>query len=299
MSNHTDFDALTRSTVYDRAGDKVGKVEQLYISDANDLPTWVSVKTGLFGTSHSLVPLAGAKHTGDRLEVPYTKDQIKDAPHLDSEHGTTAEQDQALLRHYGLTDTTSGWDTYGKHAGRPTDTAPTDTAPTDTARAGGAKAAAASGDVPAGKDTRGGALDRDAASVVRSEERLNVGKDTVASGRARLRKYVVTEQQSVNVPVTREEVRVVREPIDAAHHSGKASIGEDAAEVVLHEERVTVSKETVPVERVGLAVDQVTKDHTVTEDLRKERIDTDGIHADGLDHDRRGATDPRKTPKHS
>ena len=94
------------------------------------------------------------------------------------------------------------------------------------------------------------------------------------TGRARLRKVVVTEQQTVTVPVTREEVRVVREPI-APGDTVDATIGEAATDVVLTEERVVVDKETVPVEKVRLGTETVTEQQEVTEAVRKEQIEFD------------------------
>ena len=97
------------------------------------------------------------------------------------------------------------------------------------------------------------------------------------AGKARLRKYVVTEQQQVSVPVTREEVRVEREPITDANRDGPWTarrMSEEEHEVVLHEERPVVATEAVPVERVRLAKDQVQDEQTVNVDVRKEEIDT-------------------------
>ena len=108
--------------------------------------------------------------------------------------------------------------------------------------------------------------------MTRSEEQLHVGTEKVQTGRARLRKVVVTEQQTVTIPVTREEVRLVREPI-APGDTVDATIGEAAAEVVLTEERVVVSKETVPVERVRLGTVTITEQQEVTEAVRKEKIE--------------------------
>lgn len=116
--------------------------------------------------------------------------------------------------------------------------------------------------------------------MTRSEERLNVGATTQESGRARLRKYVVTEEQTVTVPVTREEIRIEREPITEANRDqalAGVEISEEEHEVVLHEERVVVNKETVPVERVALGKETVTEQQEVTESVRKEQIDTDGV----------------------
>jgi len=115
--------------------------------------------------------------------------------------------------------------------------------------------------------------------MTRSEEQLKVGTEQVETGRARLRKHVVTEQQTVTVPVSREEVRVEREPITDANRDQAVAgpdISEEEHEVVLTEERPVVQKEAVPVERVKLAKESVTEDHQVSEQVRKEQIETEG-----------------------
>jgi uncharacterized protein (TIGR02271 family) len=115
--------------------------------------------------------------------------------------------------------------------------------------------------------------------MTRSEERLNVGTEREATGRVRLRKYVTTENVTQTVPVQREEVRIEREPITDANRGAALSgpgISEEEHEVVLHEERPVVEKETVPVERVRLDTETVTDEVTVNEEVRKERIETDG-----------------------
>lgn len=114
--------------------------------------------------------------------------------------------------------------------------------------------------------------------MTRSEEQLRVGTEQVQTGRARLRKYVVTEQQSVQVPVSREEVRVEREPITDANRGDAltgADISEEEHEVVLHAERPVVDTEAVPVERVRLSTETVTDQETVTGQVRKENIEVD------------------------
>ena len=122
--------------------------------------------------------------------------------------------------------------------------------------------------------------------MTRSEEEVRIGTagvERTETGRARLRKYVVTEQQQVTVPVTREEVRVEREPITDANVDDAMSgteITESEHEVVTHEERPIVTKETVPKERVRLETETVTDQETVTEEVRKERIDVDDNDAD-------------------
>ena len=98
-------------------------------------------------------------------------------------------------------------------------------------------------------------------------------------GKARLRKYVVTEQQQVTVPVTREEVTLDREPITDANVGSALdgpTISEEEHEVTLHAERPVVDTEAVPVERVRLGKQTVTEQESVSAAVRKEQIEFDG-----------------------
>jgi uncharacterized protein (TIGR02271 family) len=116
-------------------------------------------------------------------------------------------------------------------------------------------------------------------AMTRSEEELRVGTERREAGRVRLRKYVVTENEQRTVPVRREEVRVEREPIDGGNVDQALDgpeISEEEHEVVLHEERPVVDKEVVPKERVRLSTEEHTDEETISEDVRKERIETDG-----------------------
>ena len=143
-------------------------------------------------------------------------------------------------------------------------------------------------DVPntaVGRDTSGPTTDD---AMTRSEEKLQVGTQTREAGRARLRKHVTTEQQTVTVPVRREEVRVEREPITDANldaaTSGPAiseeehevTLREEEHEVTLREEEVVVDKRAVPKERVRLDTETVTDERQVSEEVRKEQIEVDG-----------------------
>jgi uncharacterized protein (TIGR02271 family) len=100
-----------------------------------------------------------------------------------------------------------------------------------------------------------------------------------STGRARLRKYVVTENVTKTVPVKKEKVRVEREPI-TEQNRGKAMAGPDISEeeheVTLTEEEPVVEKRAVPKERVRLEKDVEQQEQQVTEQVRKERIKTDG-----------------------
>ncbi|WP_426503259.1 PRC-barrel domain-containing protein [Dactylosporangium sp. McL0621] len=106
-SNHTDVTTMLGRDVYDRDGDKIGSVGQVYADHAGQ-PTWASVNTGFFGLRQSLVPLSGATSHGDGLQVPFEKATVKDAPNVDHEvdEPLTSDQVQELYRHYQLQ-----WDT--------------------------------------------------------------------------------------------------------------------------------------------------------------------------------------------
>jgi uncharacterized protein (TIGR02271 family) len=118
--------------------------------------------------------------------------------------------------------------------------------------------------------------------MTRSEEELRVGTEQRATGKARLRKHVVTEHVQTTVPVQREEVRVEREPITDANADAAMdgpALSDEEHEVTLHEEEVTVDKRAVPKERVRLDTETVTDERTVDEDVRKEEIDLDDAEA--------------------
>lgn len=123
--------------------------------------------------------------------------------------------------------------------------------------------------------------------MTRSEEQVRVGTETRETGRVRLRKYVVTENVTQTVPVSREEVRLEREPITDENRGDALAGGditEEEHEVVLTEERPVVQKEAVPVERVRLDKDTVTEQQQVDETVRKEEIELD--ESDAATHSR-------------
>ncbi len=269
-------DLLNRNgNVIGSDGEKIGSIGQLYADDDTGEPTWVTVKTGLFGSSQSFVPVEGAHSQGDDLVVPYTKEHVKDAPRVDVDGHLTPEEEDRLYTHYDrgartYSDAREDVDLQGDadlNAGTPTAGIDRDRdLDRDTTSRG-----------TVGQDTSGPNTDD---AMTRSEERLHVGTEREATTRARLRKYVTTENVTKTVPVQREEVRLEREPITDANRGAAMSgpdISEEEHEVTLHEERPVVEKETVPVERVRLDKDVVQDDVTVNEEVRKERIEADGV----------------------
>ena len=105
------------------------------------------------------------------------------------------------------------------------------------------------------------------------QERLHVETERVPRSRVRLQKVVVTEQRTVTVPVRREEYRLIREPITDAEPVAGGAIGADEQEVVLYEERVVVTTEVVPVERIRLVKEEVVETREISGQVRRERID--------------------------
>ena len=299
---------LFNATAYDKDGEKLGDVNEVFVDDQSGQPTFVEVNHGLFGMNSSLVPLRGHDFSGDDLKLGFSKDRIKDAPDFDSDKPLTPEAQSDIFKHYGLENAHDVTDYKDSNLDSKRDAqAGADKDHNLTAGAGAAAGAGVAGAGVAGAhadekkaathttddaatERKAGVADDAAAArtnndgeLIRSEEQLNVNKERVATGEARLRKYVVTDTETVEVPVEREEVRVERTPInaeDAKNYNGSISGDSEEASVTLHEERVNVNKETVPVEKINLKKDTVRDTETHTEELRKEQIDTDGV--DGL-----------------
>jgi uncharacterized protein (TIGR02271 family) len=264
MADTVNPQSLMDAEVYDPAGEKIGKVGEVYLREDSHQPAWITVKSGLFNQKETMVPLQGARMGSDGVRVGVTKERIKDAPPVDAEGRLSERDSAALYQHYGIQPEV-----------------PTSRGPIDSPRPGSAPK-------PGGKPSPGGAPkpsggpNRRDTEVVRSEERLSVGKEEVESGRVRLRKYVVTEQEQITVPVSHEEVRIEREPITGADRAARGKrggtqpqLGEAEEEIVLHEERPVVHTEAVPVERIRVGKETVTEDRTVGGEVRKERVEFD------------------------
>jgi uncharacterized protein (TIGR02271 family) len=230
----------------DSDGSKIGKIEEIYLDAESNEPEWALVHTGLFGTKRTFVPLHEATETDGQLRVPFDKGTVKDAPGIEANGQLSQREEAELYRHYGRDYSTHD---VGETSGRSHDTV--------------------------GHDTSGPTTDD---AMTRSEEELRVGKTERETGRARLRKYVVTDEVTETVPVKREEVRLEREPITEANRGAALdgpAISEEEHEVVLHEEEVVAEKRAVPKERVRLDKDVEVEERTVSEDVRREEIEVD------------------------
>jgi uncharacterized protein (TIGR02271 family) len=233
--------------------DKVGQIQGVYLDNDTGDPEWLTVKTGRFKKAESFVPLKDASIDGDDALVNYSVKQVKGAPRIDPDGDLSPDDENQLYQYYGL----------------------------DSATRQQAGQAAGDGQSDQGEDTSGPSSDD---AMTRSEERMNVGTRRQESGRARLRKYVITENVTQTVPVSHEEVRVETEPITDENRDEAMSgpdISDEEHETVLHEERPTVQKETVPVERVRMQTENVSGQEDVSGQVRKEQIDQQADQGEG------------------
>lgn len=331
-------DELTGLTIYDVAGDKIGDVEQVYLDDQSGEPEWATVKTGLFGTKETFVPLEGARREGDALHIPHAKELVKGAPRLEAEQHLDLAQEQELYEHYGLSRPGEPSGAPGVGDSRPSRPMPREAADAagtpreksgmegagargvqgtpgargpygDRAGAGGTGMAAAAGSgaavaaeagappVGAGAGTRGtqemagSAVDTNE-EIIRSEEQLRVAAEDLEAGRAHLRKFVITENVTITVPVSHEEVRLVHEPTGSDRTAGgRARITEAEAEVILRAEEPVVRKEAVAVERVYTETRKVTEQQEVSAGLREEQDAYDDGRSSGR-REKRGGRGP-------
>ena len=109
------LDRVIGKDVYDEAGQKIGSAAEVYLDDETGQPEWVTVRTGMFGTKESFVPIRDADLTDDGVRVPVSKDRVKDAPKIDTDGHLSPQEEQELYRYYGM-----GTGTGGPTRARPT-----------------------------------------------------------------------------------------------------------------------------------------------------------------------------------
>lgn len=326
MTANINLDSIRNATVFGSNGEKIGKIGEVYLDDRTEQPTFATVNTGLFGMKETFVPLDKAQQTADGLTVPFDKEFVKDAPNIDADGNLTPEEEQRIYEYYQMGgdrrhDGVREGDRDGLRDHDRHDHDRRDGVAGGVAGAGaGAGAGMAAGhehhhrDGVEGReglrdhDRRGhehgdrdlrdreGVAGRGAAGdndVVAHEEHLRATGDTERreTGRMRLRKHVVTDRETVEVPVRREEVHVEREKIDPnspeARVSGDRAFQGDGEETIIttHEERPVVGTETVATERVSLDKDVREDTERVSGEVRREEIDIDeaGRRGEGRD----------------
>lgn len=257
-------DALYAATVTTHDGDDLGAVTQIYLDDATGEPAWATVNTGFFGTRETFIPLTGAELHGNQITVSHSKSTIKDAPRVDADdHLSDSDQDE-LYAYYGLQGSPTS-DTSRGTGGEPTSNPGPNPGPNSDSNRDSNRGSDSNPNSNPGPNS-------DAMTL--HEERVDVGTTSVETGRIRLRKHVVTEQESVTVPVQREEFEVVREPATGAE-PGTDRLGEDEVSVTTHEERPVIDKEVVATEQVGLDRRVIDDEQQVSTDVSHEEVDVE------------------------
>src|SRR4028118_2119247 len=265
-------------TVYDRDGEKIGKVDDLFV-DENDQPEYIGVKMGFLGTRSTLIPweVATVDENDRRIEVSVDKATAKEGPSFDDDEDITPEYEEQVYSHYGLQRAQTGGERggYSEYYGDETDE-----------RSGKVGPGMREGDIESGEfrghseddegvnQSHGSDLeDEDELRVQRSEEELRAGTREREAGKLNVRKRVRTDREQVRVPTRREEVSVERVPVN--EERAGAEIGEDEVSMPVVEEEAVVGKEAVVKEEIRVRKDVVDDEQVVEEDVRKEEVDID------------------------
>ena len=277
---NTQADQLFGDDVCTQDGNKIGTVDNVWVDDATDETEFIGVKTGwLFGKTH-VIPMADAKFDGTTITVPYSKDQIQNAPSFDSDAEISPDEEQQVYSYYGLDRSTSasptglpagdssqGGTSYqgsGQYAGTTStygdtsgDTSGIDTSDTNTT------------DMPTPPTET---------DITLSQEEMAVGKRQVQAGDVRLRKVVRTEHQEVPVELRREDIEIERVPasdISNADATGQA-FQEQTIDVPLMAEEPVVEKQTQVTGGVRVTKDVETTTQNVGGDIRSEDVEVEG-----------------------
>jgi len=272
-------------TVYDNAGSKIGKVDDLFL-DENDQPEYIGVKMGFLGTSSTIIPMemVTTDESAGTITVSSDSDTVKNGPSFDDDREITPEYENEVRSYYGLgAAQTQSTGSYGDYEGSGSTTGAGTTGSTEAGTVGSGMTM---GDTESGEfrehdpadegvgQSQGDDLaDQDELRVQRSEEELRAGTREREAGSVKVRKRVRTDRERIEVPTKHEEVSVERVPVSG--EATEAQIGEDEVSVPVTEEEVVVDKRAVAKEEVRLRKDVVEGTEVVEEDVRREEIDVE------------------------
>jgi uncharacterized protein (TIGR02271 family) len=270
--------------VYDRDGQRLGKVDTLFL-DEDDRPEYLGVKMGLLGTRSTLLPWAAvtrADEEGRRLEISVDKEVAENGPAFEDDQEITPGLEREVYGHYGLEQAAGAGDRGAYYPDTQQQT-PTPTGSSDLGPATGGTATGGLGEHHRGSEGESEGLRHPGSAhgsaheteheirVQRSEEELVAGTREREAGALRIRKRVRTERERLEVPIRREEVHVERVPVSREVSEG--GIGEEEIVIPVTEEEVVVSKRPVVKEEVRIRKDVVEGTEVVEEDVRREEID--------------------------
>jgi uncharacterized protein (TIGR02271 family) len=269
-------DEYSGYTVRDLNGEKIGKVDDLFL-DENDHPEYFGVKTGFLGTRSTLIPVDVTTIDNERgfIEVSQPKQEVKDGPSFDDDREITPEYENEVRSYYGLSakDGNEQSGRYGKYYGD---------------EPGHVGPGIREGDTETGefrghsKDNEGvnqsgtdDLEDEDELRVQRTEEELRAGTREREAGALNVRKRVRTDREQISVPTRHEEVSVERVPVEGGREASEAEIGEDEVYMPVTEEEVVTEKRPVVKEELRIRKDVVEDAQVVEEDVRREEVDVE------------------------
>lgn len=282
--------------VYGRDGEKVSKVDDLFV-DENDHPEYIGVKTGLLGLRSTLIPwqMVRLDEQRRRIEVSETKDRIKGAPSFDDDQEITPECEREVYSHFGLRREEGAGERggygpyYGAHTYERSGEHHPGVAMGDIDREHGEfheHGLGAEGVTEPEDDLR----DEDELRVQRTEEELVAGTREREAGSVGVRKRVRTDREQLRVPKRREEVHVERVPVEEGRRASEAEIGDDEVVMPVTEEEVVVEKRPEVKEEIRIHKDVVQDEEVVEEDVRREEVDVE----DQTEHGRRLGEEARR-----
>jgi uncharacterized protein (TIGR02271 family) len=261
-------------TVYDPDGDKIGKVDDLFV-DEDDQPEYIGVKMGLLGTRSTLIPweLVEARETDSSLIVSADDAHVKDGPTFDDDREITPEFEGEVYSYYGLQQGDST-EERGAYADYPsTDPGAVGPGMREGDTESGEFRGHSEGDEGVAQSSGSDLEDEDELRVQRTEEELAAGTREREAGQLKVRKRVRTDRETIEVPTRHEEVFVERVP--ASGEATEAEIGDEEVSVPVTEEEVVVEKRPVAKEEVRIRKDVVEDTETVEEDVRREEVEVE------------------------
>ena len=101
MTQVTDAYEWKGRTLIDSDDQKIGEIDEIYLDTETGEPEWATVRTGLFGTKTSFVPINLASPRAGNVHVDVTKEQVKDGPKIDPEGELSTEEERELYTYYG------------------------------------------------------------------------------------------------------------------------------------------------------------------------------------------------------
>ena len=273
--------------VLDRADNEIGTLHSFWADHTTGKPEFVGVKTGwLFGQNHVLpVDRVEFDDAARTVRVPYDAEFVKGAPSFDADAEITDEEEAEIYRYYqgrtggAATSETTTRTTLTDTTGYTGAARTADTGAAGYTAAGAAAGAAATGATAArATDTTAAtartATDKDTIEVPLTEEQVRVGKRTVDAGQVRLRKIVRTEVVNQPVEVKREDVVIERDGAGEVRAGSTAGdFKEEVIDVPLTREEAVVQKDAQVTGAVRLKKTAEAETQNVSETVRKEDVE--------------------------